>query len=85
MVGSDIRNIMKRISPPEWESRELNWWLDGHWVAYSWVVDSLLLSSLLIGGVDIGGDGAGADDVSDILLQCDPKSLGINSITTMPL
>ena len=69
---------MKILSPPEWESRELNRWLDGHRVAYSWVVDSLLLSSMLIGGqgflnycVDIGGDGAGADDVSDILLQCD--------------
>ena len=33
--------LMKRLlSTPERESRELNWWLDGHRVAYSWVVDS---------------------------------------------
>ena len=53
------------------------------------------MSSLLIGGhrflnycVDIGGDGAGADDVSDILLQCDvfnPKLFGVNRITTIAL
>ena len=53
------------------------------------------MSSLFFGGhrflnycVDIGGDGAGADDVSDILLQCDvltPKLFGINRITTIAL
>ena len=35
--------------------------------------------------VDIGGGGDSADGVSDILLQWDPKSLGINRITTIPL
>ena len=35
--------------------------------------------------VDIGGGGDSADGVSDILLQWDPKSLGINRIAAIPL